>query len=181
MKSLQGKLLIAASALMDPNFSHTVILMVQHDENGALGLVLNRPLKTTVKEACEEALEMSCDVESALYQGGPCEGPLMVLHGQEEMAGQIEVCDGVQFTTQRDEIEQLIAQIDVQAKFFVGYSGWGTGQLEGEMESGSWLTGPATVELIFSDDERRWQNLVKQITLGQWIDPKRIPEDPSVN
>jgi putative transcriptional regulator len=181
MKSLQGKLLIASSRLMDPNFAQTVILMVQHDENGALGLVLNRPLKTTVKEACEEAMEMPCDVEARLYQGGPCEGPLMVLHGEDETGGQIEVCDGVHFTTQREQIELLITQGEVQAKFFVGYSGWGAGQLEGEMESGSWLIVAASVDMVFSDDERRWQKLIKQITLGQWIDPKRIPDDPSVN
>src|SRR5690348_8195431 len=99
MESLAGKLLIASSGLMDPNFVQTVILMVQHDENGALGLVLNRPLQTTVKEACEQALETECEVEGYLYQGGPCEGPLMVLSGVET-AGQIQVTEGVHFTTE---------------------------------------------------------------------------------
>ena len=56
-----------------------------------------------------------------------------------------------------------------------------SGQLEGEMESGSWLTFDATNELVFTEDEKRWQTLVKEITLGQWIDPRRIPEDPTVN
>lgn len=180
MKSLQGKLLIASSALQDPNFVQTIILMVQHDENGALGLVLNRALKTTVKEACEEAMELDCAVESCLYQGGPCEGPLMVLH-TEELPGQFAVVEGVQFTTQRDEIEQLLHQPEVQAKYFVGYSGWGAGQLEGEMETGSWLTYQATRDIIFGEDENRWMKIIKEVTLGQWIDPKRIPEDPSVN
>ena len=180
MKSLQGKLLIASSRLMDPNFVQAVILMVQHDENGALGLILNRPLKTSVKDACEEALEMPCEIEASLYQGGPCEGPLMVLHSVDT-SGQIEVLDGVQFTTQREEIETLLSESGVQAKFFVGYSGWGAGQIEGEMESGSWLIADATTDIVFNDDERRWMKLLKQVTLGQWIDPKRIPEDPSVN
>ena len=180
MESLQGKLLIASQGLMDPNFVQTVILIVQHDENGALGLVLNRPLKTTIKEACEQAMEMPCALDGPLYQGGPCEGPLMVLHAYD-YDSQMEVVEGVNFTTQRDQIERLLAQEDAQAKFFVGYSGWGSGQLEGEMETGSWLTFDASNELIFTDDERRWQKLVKEITLGQWIDPKRIPEDPTVN
>ncbi|HEX8522808.1 MAG TPA: YqgE/AlgH family protein [Tepidisphaeraceae bacterium] len=180
MQSLQGKLLIASSVLMDPNFVQTIILMVQHDENGALGLVLNRPLNTTVKEACEEALETPCAITSHLFQGGPCEGPLMVLHG-EDLSGQMEVISGVHFTTQRDEIEGLLDRPNVQAKFFVGYSGWSAGQLEGEMETGSWLTVPATTDLIFSDDEGRWKQLIKEIVLGQYIDPKRIPDDPSVN
>ena len=180
MPSLQGKLLIASQALMDPNFVQTVILMVQHDENGALGLVLNRPLKTTVKEACEQALETTCELDGILYQGGPCEGPLMVLHPYDT-AGQMEVVGGVHFTTQREQIEWLLGQGDAEARFFVGYSGWGAGQLENEMESGSWLTFDATKDLVFSEDDHRWRNLVKEITLGQWIDPKRIPEDPSVN
>ena len=180
MESLAGKLLIASSMLADPNFVQTVILMVQHDENGALGLVLNRQLPTTIKEACEEAMEVECAMEGNLYQGGPCEGPLMVLHAVEE-AGQMRVVDGVYFTTERDHIEWLLKQTDEPARFFVGYSGWGAGQLEGEMETGSWLTAPATSEVVFTTDERRWQSLIKEIVLGQWIDPKRIPEDPSVN
>jgi len=180
VESLQGKLLIASQRLLDPNFVQTVILIVQHDENGALGLVLNRPLETTVKEACEQALEMVCELDGTLYQGGPCEGPLMVLHPYDT-AGQMEVVDGVSFTTQREQIEWLLRQSDATARFFVGYSGWGAGQLEGEMESGSWLTFDATNELVFTEDEKRWQTLVKEITLGQWIDPRRIPEDPTVN
>ncbi len=116
-------MLIASARLLDPNFNQTVILMVQHDENGALGLVLNRPLKTTVKEACEEALEIPCQIEASLYQGGPCEGPLMVLHNEESSA-QIEVCPGVQFTTQREQIEWILNQGEPRARFFVGYSGW---------------------------------------------------------
>ncbi len=180
VESLQGKLLIAASSLMDPNFVQTVIVMVQHDENGALGLVLNRPLQATVKEACEKALDMTCEVEAPLFQGGPCEGPLMVLHCYE-MAAQFEVFEGVQFTTEKDHIEWLLAQTDPEARFFVGYSGWGAGQLEGEMETGSWLVAPATKEMIFTDDQAKWQRLLKEIVLGQWVDPRRIPEDPSVN
>ncbi len=180
MESLQGKLLIASHRLLDPNFVHTVILIVQHDGNGALGLVLNRELNTSIKEACEQALETACAMDGSLYQGGPCEGPLMVLHPYDT-AGQVEVVAGVHFTTQRDQIEWLLAQSDAHAKFFVGYSGWGAGQLESEMDTGSWLTFDATSELIFTDDEKRWLKLVKEITLGQWIDPKRIPEDPSVN
>ena len=180
MQSLAGKLLIASKTLMDPNFVQTVILIVQHDENGALGLVLNRALKTTIKEACEQALEIPCELDGPLYQGGPCEGPLMVLHAYDT-AGQMEVVEEVHFTTQRDHIEWLLTQSDARAKFFVGYSGWAGAQLEGEMETGSWLTADATSTIVYTDDERSWQQLVKEITWSRWIDPKRIPDDPSVN
>src|SRR5262245_60723590 len=105
--SLKGQLLLASGRLMDPNFARSVILMVQHDENGALGLILNRPLQTTVKEVCDETLELPCAVEANLYQGGPCEGPLMVVHTQES-AGQIQVMSDVFFTTDRAQIESIL-------------------------------------------------------------------------
>ena len=80
MKSLQGQLLIASPKLFDPNFFRSVILLVQHGENGALGLVLNRPLEMTIANAWEQVSEMPCEATGFLHQGGPCDGPLMVLH-----------------------------------------------------------------------------------------------------
>ena len=77
-KLIQGQLLIASSRLMDPNFVRTVILLVRYGDDGALGLVLNRPLETSVKEACEKVLETPCNADGNLFQGGPCEGPLTV-------------------------------------------------------------------------------------------------------
>src|SRR5437660_1340859 len=103
MKSLQGQLLLASSRLPDPNFARTVILMVRHGEEGALGLVLNRPLETTVHEACSEVLETPCAAEGFLYQGGPCEGPLMALHTNAD-ASDMDVIEGVYFTTEREKM-----------------------------------------------------------------------------
>jgi putative transcriptional regulator len=80
MDSLRGQLLLASRRLADPNFFHAVVLMVQHGEDGALGLVINRPLEVTIKQACDDSLEMVCETEGILHQGGPCQGPLMVLH-----------------------------------------------------------------------------------------------------
>ena len=74
MKSLQGHLLVASPKLVDPNFFHTVVLLVQHNQEGALGLVLNRPLQTTVQEMWQEVGESQCEVDQPLHQGGPCEG-----------------------------------------------------------------------------------------------------------
>jgi putative transcriptional regulator len=179
MNSLQGKILLASSRLMDSNFVHTVILMVQHDENGALGLVLNHPLELSVREACENALDLPCEAEGVIHQGGPCEGPLMVVH-QDEDASQLKVFDGVYFTAEKSHIEGLLGQEHVKAKFFVGYSGWGPDQLESEMQTGSWVTVTPRKEHVFGDNVD-WQRLMTQATLGQYIDPDRIPTDPSVN
>jgi putative transcriptional regulator len=182
MESLKGKLLIASTQLGDPNFTHTVTLIVQHDENGALGLTLNRPTETTVQEACEQALELPCKVEGVLYQGGPCQGPLMVLHDVDR-ASQVDVIDGVHFTTEREEIESLFLDADANIKCFVGYSGWGPGQLEMEYEIGSWLTFPADPDQIFNSPtgEEHYNKLIQKLTIGQYIDPEKIPEDPNLN
>src|SRR4051812_33289830 len=119
MPSLQGHLLIASPRLMDPNFARAVVLMVQHGDEGALGLILNRPLGTTLREVCEKVLETDCAIEAFLHQGGPCEGPLMVVH-TDEAGGEIEVMPGVHFTAERGKIERLLTADEVTAKFFVG-------------------------------------------------------------
>jgi len=180
MASLAGHFLIAAPRLMDPNFFRTVILMVQHDENGSLGLVLNRPLSVTIKDVCRDALEQDCEIEGVMYQGGPCPGPLMAVH-TFDTAAQTLVADGLHFTTEKDRLELLLHEPAATARFFVNYSGWTAGQLEAELEEGSWLTLPATIEQVFSSTDQLWTKLTKAATLGKWVPLDRIPDDPSVN
>ncbi len=179
MKSVQGKLLIASPRLMDPNFAHTVLLMIQHNDQGALGLVLNRPLETTVREVCEKSLGEACDVEGVLHQGGPCEGPLMVLH-RNELAKDSDVIPGIFFTTERAKIESLLRQ-QGEARYFVGYAGWSPGQLESEMEIESWIVADADATHVFEGQSNLWNALMAQRATGQWVDPSSVPDDPSVN
>jgi putative transcriptional regulator len=181
-RSFQGQLLLASSRLVDPNFARAVVLMVSHDEQGSLGLVLNRPLEMTVKEACEQVLETTCDIDDCLHQGGPCEGPLMVLHTQSaDLQTETEVLPGVHFTTDREKIESLLRDADITAKYFVGYSGWGPGQLEAEIEIGSWIRAAASKEQIFDSKSDQWSRLMTASTMGQNIKPEQIPDDPSMN
>src|SRR5687768_8432333 len=105
MDSLQGQLLIAAPRLADPNFFHTVVLMVQHNDDGALGLVLNRPLTAAIQTVWQQVSESPCLIEGFLHQGGPCEGPLMVVHANAD-ASDLEVMPGVYFSTNKDGIEK---------------------------------------------------------------------------
>ena len=184
MKSLKGHFLIASPRLSDPNFARAVVLMVQHGDEGALGLIVNRPLETTIREVCEKVLDSPCGVEAALHQGGPCEGPLMVLHTRGGIAegDDVQVLPGVYFTAERGKIERLMGEDqpeEVRSKFFVGYAGWGAGQLEGELETGSWLTTRADSSQVFEPGEKLWPKLTTALTAG--IDPARIPDDPSVN
>jgi len=180
MDTTQGKLLLASPHLTDPNFARSVVLMIQHNDQGALGLILNRPLHISVKQACEQSLGEPCDVEGLLHQGGPCEGPLMVLHGNE-IIKDADVFPGVFFTTEKAKIESILKKQLGAARYFVGYAGWSPGQLEAEMEIESWFIADARPAYVFEDRENLWLTLVRQRLLGQWVDPSQIPEDPSVN
>src|SRR5208282_6015778 len=86
MEVLQGRLLIASPRLVDPNFFRSIVLLVQHSEDGALGLILNRQLKISVRSAWAQISQSVCQADGFLYQGGPCDGPLMVLHTIEEFS-----------------------------------------------------------------------------------------------
>lgn len=183
MNSLRGQLLIASPRLTDPNFSRTVVLIVQHSEAGALGLILNRPLSLTVRSAWGQVSSSPCNIEGPLHHGGPCEGPLMAVHSDEELAD-IEVLPGVYFCTDRESIEQLVLQNHCPMKFFVGFAGWAPGQLDGEMDDGGWLTAPATADHVFGQHEDHWTEIVKALSRSSGmglIKPKIDTEDPSVN
>jgi len=182
MKSLKGHFLIASPSLTESNFRQAVVLILQHDENGALGVVINRTMEVTVKEACEQVLETDCEVEGNLHQGGPCEKLLMVLHCNDEVESDDQaVLPGLHFSTDKETIELLLHEPPKALKFIVGYSGWAAGQLEDELRSGSWLVAPATVARVFGPIEPLWHRLVSEATLSSWIDPKLIPDNPSVN
>lgn len=166
---------------MDPNFARTVVLLVQHDENGALGIVLNRPLETTVRQVLEQALGEDIEVEGALHHGGPCEGPLMVVH-TDSAASQIDVGGGVYFTADREDVERIIRGDDeIRTRYFVGYAGWSAEQLEGELSEGSWLTRTASPSDIFESGPKLWSKLTLIETLKLPVQPKDLPDDPSVN
>ena len=186
MESLKGHFLIAAASLADPNFSRSVVLMLQHDEGGALGVVVNRPLEVTVRQACEQVLGVACELDGPLHHGGPCEAVMMVLYPADLPDGPDAdaVVPGLRYSTDKETIEQLFRvgrAPDGGLKVIVGYSGWGAGQLEGEMKTGSWLVVPATAARALGPAGPLWTRLVTEANLGKFVDPKWIPEDPSVN
>lgn len=182
MASLQGKLLLASPALLDPNFVQSVVLLVQHDENGALGLVLNRTLRATLRQAWEQVdSDVTCAVDHPLYCGGPCDGPLMVLHMHAPSA-QVMLPDGTCFSTEKQSVEWLVAHGGEQpAKFCVGYSGWSPDQLEAELESGSWVVAPATRDRIFRTGPETWEQVMRLTHPNVFLNPAARPGDPSWN
>ncbi len=130
--SLEGQFLVASREMADPNFARSVVLLIRHDEEGAMGLVLNRPTKTTVAEAWRQVSEAPCPTEGLIHLGGPCRGPLMAIHGDAGL-GEIEIVPGVYFCADPDNIEQVISGGHEPSRFFIGFAGWGPGQLEAEM------------------------------------------------
>ncbi len=159
----------------------TVVLIVQEDSGGVIGLVLNRPLELRVSEACEPSAEDAMNVEDPLFQGGPCNGPLMVLHA-DNLIGGLSVVPGVRFTAERDQIQALMRQHDGPIRYFAGYSGWAPQQLDAEIDEGAWLLVPASAGQVFSDSTTTlWPKLTTTLTVGKWVDVDRMPDDPSIN
>lgn len=180
MQSLAGKFLLASKTLLDPNFAQTAVLIVRHDDDGAFGLVVNRPLPVTVSAALSDTIDAAAAIDASVYSGGPCEGPVFVLHGDPAIGGDSPVA-GVFVTTDRDAIEALMVAGSEPLKVFGTYSGWSPSQLEGELEEGSWLVCDASAEHVFSTDKQLWTHLTSRTQLSKYIDPDRIPDDPSVN
>lgn len=189
MKSLQGKLLIASPHMADPNFARTVILLIQHSDEGAFGVVLNRALDKTVRELWAEVEEPPCDNQQHLNLGGPVSGPLMALHDDaglhvEAQQEAMEVLPGVFFAHEKTQLSSLVQKTKVHFKMFIGHSGWGEGQLESELKQGAWLTLPATAELVFFEEERLWSVVTRQVG-GQFyrdvLKIKGLPKEPGMN
>jgi putative transcriptional regulator len=182
-KSLAGHLLAASRELRDPNFFRTVILLIRHNDEGALGLVLNRPTNTTLREVWSQVDDSPCQHEGVLHMGGPVQGPLMALHTEEFMLEE-EVLPGLYFSASTDNLQRLVSGEHQPVAFFVGYAGWGAGQLENELKEGSWLVAPASPGEVFDQDDRSWDRLVRRVVgqqLFKAMQIKHVPNDPRVN
>ncbi len=152
-ESLRGKLILASPTLMDPNFARTVVLIAEHTEEGAMGLVLNRPAESTVSDAVPD-LAWLTDADAQVYVGGPvAETAVIVLAEFErpEMAGALIDGDLGFIGTDADDPEALEGAIR-RARVFAGHAGWGPGQLEEELEEEAWIVEPPRREEVFSED-----------------------------
>lgn len=181
MKYLDGHLLVAAPNLPDENFFRTVVLMVQHNDQGAFGLVLNHPLDVSIREIWQEIADEECECDSLLHLGGPVEGPLMALHTEPELS-EIEVIPGVHVASEKDRLNQLVRSNASPLILFSGYSGWGADQLESEIAVGGWLTTPARYEHVFEQSDEMWKAVADEIG-RQILFPGQNPGhgDPGLN
>ena len=167
-KNLRGQYLIAGRHLRDPNFFRTVVLLVEHGENGAMGLVLNRPTGTEVREALAGHFELP-EAKAPVFFGGPVEPKaLFLLHDAlENSDGEPPVVPGLFVGANADVFERVVTTASTTGtryKVFSGCAGWGPGQLEGELGRGDWHVRPADAEAVFHDDPYgQWERFIADI------------------
>ena len=180
MESLQGHLLIAGPGLIDPNFWRAVVLVGEHSEEGALGVVLNRSSETSVEEAVPE-LALLAQGMGVVHVGGPVQPSAVVVLADfvEPDDADTLVLDSVGFLP--SEVEPGSLGELRRARVYVGYAGWGPGQLDDELEEGSWIVEPALPEDVFTDDPEGLWSAVLRRKGGPFSVLASMPPDPSRN
>ncbi|HRI08871.1 MAG TPA: YqgE/AlgH family protein [Nannocystaceae bacterium] len=183
--SLGAHLLCAVPQLADPNFARAVVLMIEHDAGGAFGLVLNNPLPTTLAEVGEViGLRWAGDPARSIRLGGPVE-PVrgFVLHDRQNWDPNAEaIVDGLFLTVSLDGVDrEREVGAEGSLQMFMGYAGWGPGQLEAEMNSGAWLPVPVrgagepgdgvdAAWVLEADASAMWAEALRSVG----IDPARV-------
>jgi putative transcriptional regulator len=180
---LTGRLLVATPALGDPNFDRTVVLILEHTDEGAVGLVLNRPSDTEVREPLPEWDDLTAD-PSVIFVGGPVEQKAVIGLARRGSAGVEErwrpLVDGVGIVDLGPGPDDLLPAVE-DLRLFAGYAGWGGGQLEGEIGAGAWWVVDALPEDACSrEPERLWTTVLRRQRprLAMYAN---YPVDPSVN
>lgn len=180
METLQGNLLIASPSLLDPNFRRTVVLITEHTDEGAAGLVINRPSPSPVSELVPE-LEPLVDDGEQIWMGGPVQPEAVLVLGEfvdvDEAA--VPLFGSLGFPALDDPEEVVPAT--TRRRVFAGYAGWGAGQLENELEREDWIIEPALADDAFTEyPEELWADVLRRKG-GVYELVARMPEDPSVN
>ena len=178
---MRGQLLIAGATLPDPNFARTVVLVCEHNEDGALGLVLNRAGDLLVDESAPELAELT-GADAMIDIGGPVQpDALLVLAEFEDLSlAGIRVVGNVGLVGDGSETEDLV-EATARVRVFAGYAGWGPGQLDDELEREDWFVAPAGVDDIFNPDADELWGRVLARKGGHFALVARMPIDPSVN
>jgi putative transcriptional regulator len=180
METLEGNLLIASPSLLDPNFKRTVVLITEHNEEGAAGLVINRPSPAPVSELVPQ-LEPLVDDGEQVWMGGPVQTDAVLVLGEfvdlDEAA--VPLFGSLGFPALDDPDE--VVPVTTRRRVFAGYAGWEAGQLESELEHDDWILEPALADDAFTEaPEDLWSDVLRRKG-GVYELVARMPEDPSVN
>ncbi len=181
MESMKGQLLLASPALFDPNFRRTVVLVTEHNDEGAAGLVLNRRSETAVAAAVPDLVPLVPE-EDLVYVGGPVQQAAVLVLAEFDDPGDAAmlVVDDVGFVPGDGDFE-LLAGATRRARVFAGYAGWGAGQLEAELEESSWIVETRAGLDLFPEPETDLWSSVLQSKGGAYRVVALMPEDPSRN
>lgn len=185
--SLRGQFLIAGSRLRDSNFYKSVVLMLEHNESGSMGLVINRPMDITVSSALSRHFDIP-DSDHFLFCGGPVEpNALLILHNSQEYDQEHSpVVPGIYVGTSPDVFDKVVDSADdpdssFSFRVFSGYSGWGAGQLESEISRGDWHSMPADPQFVFRVDPYEiWEDVLGEFHRSHRIFPDQ-PSEPELN
>jgi putative transcriptional regulator len=177
--SLRGNLLIAGSALLDPNFRRTVVLIGHHDDEGAVGVVLNRASEVEVAVAVPP-LATLVEPGERLFIGGPVasQSAVVVADLEHPEAAEVVAFDSVGFLPEEADADSIGVR---RARVFAGYAGWGAGQLEAELDEGSWITERALATDVFTDDpDALWAEVLRRKG-PEYRLMSTMPLDPDLN
>jgi putative transcriptional regulator len=181
--SLAPALLVAMPDLADPHFNRVVVLLVHHDEDGTVGLVLNRPAEVRAEDLCETlGVAWRGERERGVHWGGPVQPETGWVVAGDEALGNVEgatrVEAGIHFAGSLEALRVVAAQPPMRLRIFLGYAGWGPGQLEAELIQGAWVLAPLSDAAVFEvPAERLWDHAWRQ--LG--IDPATVISTPGIH
>ena len=181
-KPAKGTLLISEPYLPDPNFERTVILLCEHNEEGSFGFVLNKPSLVNVNELVEDLI----GIDKMAYLGGPVQqDTLHFVHNFSELEDAIEITEGVYWG---GNFEQLLSGLDThqlnlnEINFYLGYSGWSAGQLDGELKEESWIVSDKFDQnLLFKTNSTEMWRTALTLLGGRFAIYSNYPSDPSLN
>jgi putative transcriptional regulator len=179
VNSLAGQLLISSPSLVDPNFRRTVVLMTHHDEDGAVGLVLSRPSDLRIDEAVPDLGELPY-ADDVVFVGGPVQPEAVVVLAE--------------LTEPTEDLEPIVGNVvymppgidpgelpTARVRVFAGYSGWGPGQLEAELDEPAWIVAPADPADVFAaDPDELWREVLGRKG-GSFRLIATMPYDPTLN
>ncbi len=181
MESLRGQLLVASPSLLDPNFRRTVVLVGEHGDEGAMGVILNRPSAVTVGDAVPPLAELVPPPE-LVHVGGPVQQQAIVVLGEFDdpsLAAAI-VLGSIGFLPGEIEDATELGGLG-RVRVFAGYAGWGPGQLEDELAEEAWIVVEAEPEDVFARDPDQLWSAVLRRRGGPYAVLAQMPPDPRVN
>jgi putative transcriptional regulator len=165
--TLAPSLLLSMPQLDDPNFARSVVLLCQHDTDGAFGLVLNRPVTTLARIVPQDDPDSATEKEVEVWIGGPVEPERswILISDPAIDENAVRVCDGIYLSTSARVLQDAIATPNMaRARLIAGYAGWGPGQLDEEVAASAWLTSDIALDLVFETPaDEMWEQAIRRL------------------